>query len=88
LPGDKDFKYGLEICTFDVLGEEAPGLDGGDDFIELVNDKLATINRFLLFLFLVLGESSELKIYSSAELVEASSSVSPCDFSDRALETS
>ena len=41
---------------------------GGEDIIELDNDMFAIINLSLRFLFLVLGESSLLKMRSSAEI--------------------
>ena len=48
------------------IGEEALGLEGGE-FMELVKDRLAIENLFLLFLLLVWGVSSPLKIISSEE---------------------
>ena len=51
-----------------AAGVEDLGLAGGEDNKELVNERLATINLFLRFLFRVLGESLVLKTRSSAEL--------------------
>lgn len=71
-PGGKDVKHALEGCTCDASGGKGVddldlGLVGGEDSIELVNDKFDTINRFLRFLFQVFGESSVLNIKSSSE---------------------
>ena len=58
-----DALAGLESAGMEAL----LGLELGEDFIELVNEMLATVNLFLLFLFLVLGESLPSKIRSSGE---------------------
>ena len=67
-PGGGDVRLAIELCTCAVAdaGVEDLGVTGGVDNIEPVKEIFATINLFLRFFFLVLGESSLLNTRSSA----------------------
>ena len=67
-PGGRDVRLSIGFCTCAVAaaGVEDLGEAGGVDNIEPVKEIFATINLFLRFFFLVLGESSLLNTRSSS----------------------